>query len=190
MEIGPPAYETAIADGQQACTKCEAISSTDSTLETFPRDGQIYIIREKASKRMIGLRNGQVQLYSVSEGKKELSDFLNDPSCHWRCERNGWVKFCNVTSGTYLGGNYVKERKLELPGEKLVVQPKLKRGYPCSACFSLEYDPRGGFVLLVFHRDNKCYITLNQVRVKKDGNGLILDKADEEDRTLWNFIKV
>lgn len=148
----------------------------------FPRPGQTFMIREKYSKKIIGLRAGKLQLVSGPTGE-------GDSSCHWHCYPNGgWFYFQNEVTGTFLG--YKHKDKLDLPGEKLVLQEKRANGtIRGSSLFVIRYIPHEGFVLLLFHRNViENVLHLNQLITRQDGS-LIL-RQTTEGGTLWEFEKV
>lgn len=69
---------------------------------TCPGEGKTYAILEKASKRVMTLRNGVAVLIDT----KGLMNHFIDVSCHWHCdedEPSHWWGLRNAVSGMYLG---------------------------------------------------------------------------------------
>ncbi|KAK4183029.1 hypothetical protein QBC35DRAFT_508902 [Podospora australis] len=139
--------------------------------KAIPTPGKIYIITDSLYKRIMTLVEGKL-LASIP---KQAS--ADRGSWYWRCvERDGWLGFRNMASGTYLGQDGRKGVQASAPHHKAWEQ------------FCVRPHPRGGYCLLSEHWDKLMKVTYSASA--ENGSWSLASTELEVDGSVWEFVEV
>ncbi|KAF4983398.1 hypothetical protein FZEAL_1127 [Fusarium zealandicum] len=142
-------------------TATEAGFDNSGPAESVPWPDAVFIIRHRATGKIITLIDGELQL---CEG------FSARGGSHWHCaEKDRWLGFRNCVSGTYIGHD---ERRNFIAK---VVQHRAHE------YFTPRAHPDGGYELLMRHGHE-----LWSMAVGDDGKSLVETKGEG---ALWDFLK-
>lgn len=165
---------------------------------TCPWREKTYVIIEKASKRAMALRYGDIVLTDT----QGLINHFVDSSCHWHCSENevsGWWGFRNAASGMFLGeghtsydnpyGNsygpsYGNAHWNTAKGLGLLVASS--RVHNESQWIHIKQHPDGGHELFVNRRNVLAPVTLG----KQDTSDQKLTVGENGTPIRWDFIEV
>ncbi|KAF4960984.1 hypothetical protein FGADI_634 [Fusarium gaditjirri] len=129
--------------------------------ESVPYPGAVFIIRHRASGKVITIVNGDLQL---CQGFNPRGGF------HWACiEQDRWLGFRNCVSGTIIGHN---------GGKKFIARVDKHQQHEY---FTLRPSPQGGYELLTRHGQE-----LWSMAVGDDGSELVEVRGEG---ALWDFLK-
>lgn len=134
---------------------------------SVPQAGKVFILHDHKTGRVLTLLDGHVSLQPPG---------TPGSAYRWMCEeREGWLGFKNIASGTYLGHNFW--------------------GDVCAAAhqhmgwenFCVRIQPNGGYVLLMTH-----WAQLWPLKQKDEGGMQKLLKAEApvKDGNVWVFVEV
>ncbi|GAP90657.1 putative sis protein [Rosellinia necatrix] len=140
--------------------------STEIFSPRGPAAGQTYLIRERATGRVLQVRGGRVRVVEADADPRG--------GCYWACEESlGWLGFRETVSGGFLGrdGNFGfrAAAQAHLPWEWFVVSPRGTDGCRLQSphWLSLRWVGLGG----------------------RDGRSLV-DVTEPEKAVLWEFVEV
>lgn len=145
--------------------------------ELSPEEGKILNLRTLRSKLILTLQTGELLMLP-----EELLSGPEKAGARWECEEvDGWTRFRNAVSGTYLG-------RCDSPVEKKhgCSISTSGHGYPVHRNFTVRRRPEGGYVLWVKNGDK-----LDPVGYRFGKDGQVMPKVDRQRRgkqLVWEFV--
>lgn len=137
-----------------------------------------YLIRDAETGLVIVLSDDALGLCPQEKGPGGGSNYKYPRGSHWHCveNRQGWLGFRNVVSGTYLDHNN-KRRAWRLRAK---ADQHREWGWFCA-----RQHPSGGHILLVKHWNG-----FQPIKVGGNSHRELLVGEEGDDATRWEFIKV
>ena len=159
-DIPPPSYANS--------------TSQRTSAKIGPWKGSTYIIRDLETELVIGLRDGNLRMFSQEKSSGGFDFGQRDT--HWQCHENGqmWFGFKNAVSGRWIGH--------DANGKHWRFRCEAQR-HDSWEYFVTRQHPNGGHLLLVKNRDSF-------LPMRAADNGELVAERDVDAGTAWEFIKV
>ncbi|KUI65353.1 hypothetical protein VM1G_00768 [Cytospora mali] len=153
-------------------TTADSISETASTIDigscsdAVPWPGRTYKIRHRASRKLITLEEGRLQL-------QYLGNTNAVGGWNWVCaEQKGWLGFRSPVSATYMGHD-----------KRGNIWSKWQH-HESHESFCVRHHPAGGYIILVKHGDGR---ELWPIVANEEGKALI-EKKNGDDQWLFEEV--
>lgn len=143
--------------------------SVEQGIESVPWPDRTYMIRHRASDRVLAREQGCLVL-------KKIAD-LATCGWHWTCveKHSGWLGFRETSSGVYLGRD---------DHGGFIASATKHEGWEC---FDVRRHPDGGYQLLSIHWWHRMRMAVD---MRTQGVIEVSGSGNDVAATLWDFVQV